>query len=230
MRFLNVVAPIALACAMVPARAEDKLDISLGLRVQGTGWSIEPETGTKTSADASLNGFDVNARYARVFFGAGLVGGTYKFDDAPAPPGATATPAPTTIERGELDITVGFQAWPQVALFAGLKSVAQKWTDLNERVDYIGIGVGVAAFHRFTPAWSIFGSLGRIPSANLWHDGKKIGTGSGTTLEGGALYRIDNHHHFTGGLKVQGQQYHYDSGIDESHGMGALTLRYYYVF
>ena len=227
------IAPCVLAAMLLgsPAYAqEDPLYITIGARLQASGWEGENDGGSDTdfeSDDGGAFGVRLLMQKGRLYGGISLQGGEYKFDDdAPdlvfdAPPPSTADDA--TIERGEADFLLGYYFWEQVSLFLDIKSVTNEWQDEDYALHYSGLGFGVSGFIPLDERWTLFGTFGIVP-LKIRADGDDIGDGTGSALEFGAVWRFRDTTNFVFSLRNQHQEYDFDNDAGQTHNIGGLVV------
>lgn len=237
MRWLNGLGFILLATVMMPAQASN-VSMNVGVRPQITTWIItDPDADESVSARAQQIGLDFQVKRKQFYFAIGIAGGDFTFDGAgPArPDGFISTQDKTKINRGELDLVLGYYFWRPVSFFAGVKSISNTWEEDDYKVEYSGLGLGVSANHRFSRQWAMFGSFS-VLSTGAEDDSGKIGKGSGVSLEIGGLFAINPKNILALTTNTQFQRNTYDVDDDgntdmkQNHRTNKLVFRYYYVF
>lgn len=212
---------------------DDPLYITLGARIMATGWEGENKGSSDTSFE-SENGGALGLRFlmqkGRLYGGISLQGGEYDFEDgspdrifdAPLPIGGVSDEE-ATIERGEIDLLLGYYFWDKVSLFLDLKSVTNEWQDEDYALRYSGLGLGVAGVFPLSGRWTLYGTFGLVP-LQIRADGDSIGDGLGSALELGAVWGFARNTNLVLALRNQHQQYDFDNGAEQTHDIGGLVI------
>lgn len=209
------------------ARADIQLSIAPGLKLYPNTWSGENEDTNETfESSATAAGLNLKLQWRKLYGALGLSGAEYTFKDtAPARPTGNAIFIPedgVKINRSDFDLAVGYYFLDFLSAFVDIKGTSVKWSD-DYQLDYSGVGVGITAHHQFSPRWGIFGSFGVVPMT-IKEDGEEIGSGGGSALEVGGLFRASKIFNIYLSLRSQSQRYEYDVGITESHHVGGINL------
>lgn len=227
-RSLPIFATILLSAGLLlmasQASAETKARFSLGAKLDFSNWEGENPGGADFDEKSTMLGVEAKVQHGKWFGGLTLAGGEFEFD-SPAPSRPTPLPASneTTIKRTEVDLILGYRFWPRIALFLDLKNVTNEWDADDYKIEYTGLGFGIAGHYPLDPKWTLFGNFGVVPM-NIEADGDDVGDATRTVLNVGFLYRIKQNLNFSIGLQSQNQTDDYDDGGEQDHRVGALTL------
>lgn len=216
------------------AQEDNPLYITLGAKLQGGNWEGDNENSSDTSFE-SENGGTFGLRFlmqkGRLYGGISLQGGEYDFEggspdrifDAPLPAGARSADE-ATIERGEVDLLLGYYFWEQVSLFVDFKNVTNEWQDENYALRYSGLGFGVSGFVPLAERWTLFGTFGFVPRLNIRADSDDIGDGTGSALEFGVVWRMLDATNLVFSLRNQHQEYDFDNDAQQTHDIGGIAI------
>lgn len=169
----------------------------------------------------------------RFYTGLNIQGGVYTFDkQAPdqVRPVFTFQKSNDKVAHAETDLVFGYYLIKQLSVFIDLKTVTDTWESNQHAQTFSGAGLGVAGYWPINDQWTIYGSLGAIPSGELKYDGEKIGSGVNRSLDIGALFKLTNNHRLTFGVKQTRYEYEYDKGDEQVHNIGGVYVGYNYAF
>lgn len=226
-RYTGITGLLAVFCLPVNALADVQLSIAPGIKLFPNTWSGEDEDTEETfDSSATAAGLNLKVQWRQLYGALSLSGAEYTFKDtAPARPTGSQVIIPeegVDINRSDFDFAIGYYFLDFLSAFVDIKGTSVKWSD-DYQVDYSGIGLGITAHHQFSARWGIYGSLGVVP-LTIREDDEEIGSGAGSALEVGGLFRASKIFNIHLSLRSQSQRYEYDSGITEKHNVGGINL------
>lgn len=215
---------------LLPAAAwsKDTLDYNAGGRVIFGTWEGENDSdGSNFDADTVQIGADFIMRFGKFYTGVGVIAGEFDFiGNAPDRPTRANPPSTRTrINRGEINMIVGYYIIPQVSVFLDAQVINNKWVGEDYEISYNGLGFGASAHAPITKEWIIFGSIGVVP-VNIEENDKRIGNGRGSSLEIGGMYVINKTMTMSASIRAQGREFDYDTAPDQTHDVGGLQFRF----
>lgn len=239
---MNILNNTRLVCIVfvllsLPANAAFASDsgISVSVRLMGGGWSGKNKTsGTDfKSDDGGQAGLNVAYQNGNFYTGLNLQGGEYTFEkDTPDQVSRAGTTGITNdkISHSELDLVFGYYLTRYFSLFFAIKGVSDTWESNQHKQEFGGVGLGAAGFWPITTDWTLYGSIGAVPSGDIKTNGEVIGEGKSSALDIGAQYHFSGGHRLTFGVKRSNYVYKYDSGDEQTHSIGGIYAGYTYAF
>lgn len=209
--------------------------LSFSVKALGGGWSGKNKTsGTEfESTEGGQLGFAGMYQNGGFYTGLNLQGGEYTFEkntpDQVTTTGRTEV-SNDKISRNEFDLIFGYYLTRHISIFLDIKAVTNKWESNQYEQKYNGLGLGVNANWPVNMDWTIYGTVGRINSGEISHNEEKIGEGSSSGVEIGAMYQLSKQHRLVFGLKRSNYNYKFDSGDEQTHSVGGLFVGYNYAF
>ncbi|HEY9050632.1 MAG TPA: hypothetical protein VIQ03_03750 [Gammaproteobacteria bacterium] len=222
------------ALSMQTAYADQS--ITLGVKLLGTGW--QGDNGAVSSSFNSDEGgqlaFSASYLQDKFYAGISLQNGEYKFSGAApdqfTPSGRNST-SNVDIEHREIDLLVGYYFWQQVSLFADIKGVSNTWSNDNYKQNFGGLGFGASGYLALNNDWTGFGSIGFVGRGDIKDDNDvKVGDGTSSALEVGAIYRIDPNNTINLGLKFRNYRFEYLDNTTQDYSINALFFGYNHSF
>jgi len=221
---------IAATSLFNPALADEK--ISIGVKLLGASWQGDNGSGANDfeSTNGGQIGFNIAYSIDRFYAGLNLQGGNYKFDNI-APDQFNTTGrvpvASATVRQNDFDLLVGYYFWPQVSIFADIKAVGNNWSNNSYEQNFSGLGLGISGFVPQNDHWTLFGSFGFIANGDIKDTNEnKVGDGSSTALELGALYRVDDANHINMGIKFRNYAFEHINNTEQDYSVNALFVGY----
>ena len=214
--------------------AADPFYLGLGGKLSLANWKGDNNGNSASFEDRTTQlGFNLTVQKGRLYGGFNLLGGKYTFSngspDHITQDGATVSSNDAIVERGEVDLTIGYYFWSKVSLFLDIKNVGYKWSELNYSQNSTGIGFGVAGFIPLSRQWSLYGSVGIVP-LRIETDGTNIGNGDGSALTIGGRFSVTPNSVLTLSLNNQHHEYKFDNGEKQKHDVGSIVFGYNYYF
>jgi len=210
--------------------------ITLGVKLLGSTWEGDNGAGGSTfkSTEGGHLGFNAAYQADKFYTGVSLQGGEYTFaNNMPDQFRATGRVSASNekIKQGELDMLVGYYFWPRVSLFLDLKGVGSNWINSNHIQNYAGIGLGITTYVPLENKWTIFGSFGFVSNGTIKDDNDiKVGDGSSSALEVGAVYALDEKNHFNTGLKFRNYDLEYLDSSKQEYSVNTIFFGYSHNF
>ena len=222
-------------CALPFMVMADESGLSFSVRVLGGNWSGKNKTSDTEfqSTEGSQLAFSGLYQYRKFYTGLNLQGGEYTFEentpDQVTPAGRTEI-SNDKITHNELDLIFGYYLTTHVSLFLDFKTVTNTWESNSYEQKFGGAALGVTGNWPVAMNWQLYGSLGRISAGEITTNDQKIGKGSSTGIELGALYQFSKQHRVIFGFKGTNYYYKFDSGDEQNHTINGAFLGYNYAF
>lgn len=216
------------------AFADEK--ISLGVKLLGAGWSGDNGSGANEfdSDNGGQVAFSIAYSVDKFYAGLNLQGGKYKFTNIAPDQFNTTGRLPVgsaTVDQNDFDLLVGYYFWPQVSLFADIKAVGNSWSNNAYEQNFSGLGLGVSGFIPQSELWTLFGSVGFIASGEIKdNNDNKVGDGSSTALELGALYKLNEVSQINMGIKFRNYAFEHLNNTKQDYSVNALFIGYTHSF
>lgn len=224
---------ILLMIVASPVFASDPFHFVGGIRVSTGSWEGENKTGDTTDFSASSRHWTLQAGYQKgPWLGSlGIGVGNFSFDDtlpdfAPAETYQDLTNG--QVRLSEFDIAFGYRVWPRVYPVFGFKNFGMAYLDSFDRElskQYSGYSVGLVGNVPLGKRWLLFGSLVG-ETMNIVVDDEDIGDSTGAAVELGAAYYFSPRSLLQLSLEMHSLEDDYRNGVDQTHGIGTLTLGY----
>jgi len=232
-KFVMVVAMLSMF--YTPVGFTNESGISLSVRVIGGGWSGKNKTSNTEFESTEGGQLGLNATYQNGGFytGLNLQGGEYTFEgntpDQVSQSGTTPV-SNDKVEHSELDLVFGYYLNQYFSLFAGIKGTSNTWASNGYKQDYSGGGIGATGTWPVNKDWTLYGSLGVIPSGQINVNDEKVGEGTSRSVDIGGLYQFSKMHRVMFGIKRTTYVYTFDSGDEQVHSIGGAYFGYSYAF
>lgn len=223
-----------ISLAINNAHAEQRL--TLGAKLLAANWSGD-NTASGTEFESDEGGqFGLNIAYKidKFYTGLNFQRGEYNFKNNAPDKFTLAGRIPGSnvkIQQSDLDLLAGYYFWSQVSLFVDIKSVTNNWLDEPYQQRFLGLGLGISAFHPINERWTMFGSFGFIGSGEIKdNNDKKVGEGNSWALEVGTVYTINEKHFVNAGIKTRKYNFEYLDSTEQNYNINALFIGYNYSF
>jgi hypothetical protein len=208
--------------------------ISLGVVLNGSGWSGDNGTGN-TSFESDEGGqFGLNASWKKdkLYIGLSLQGGDYQFDGTGPTQFASSGLLPTQgvkVTHSDFDLLAGYYFWDQVSLFVDLKASSATWQNNDYKHSFSGLGFGVAGYNPINADWTFFGSWGFV-GGDAKEGSRKIGDAGSSALILGANYMLNKDDFINMGFKFRGFTFDYDDGNEQEYNLDGVFFGYHHAF
>jgi hypothetical protein len=212
--------------------AVEEKHFTVGAKFLAGGW--EASNSDFDSSEGGQFGFNVSMVFNKLYFGANMQSGDFTFSgNAPDQYTTSGTSASSDvkIKQSELDLLAGYYITPQISLFIDLKIVSNDWLNEAYKQDFGGLGLGIAGFMPLKPKWTLFGSFGFIGSGDITDSNEvKVGEGSSTALEVGAVYEINQLNYLSMGVKLKGYSFEALDNTKQDYSISALFVGFNHSF
>ncbi len=228
-------AAFPLASLLLMAAPAQASSLSLGVTLNGTGWSGDNSSGNShfESDQGGQLGFSLSYSQDRWYVGLSLQGGEYEFSQtAPTQFRASSTQPVqnTNVKHSDFDLLAGYYVWDRISLFIDLKAVGSQWQNNDYEQGFGGLGLGVAGYHPLNEDWTLYGSWGVVGGKISEKNDVEIGDASSSALTIGASYKLNPLDRLSMGLKLRGYQYDFDNGESQTHDLNGIFFGYNHVF
>lgn len=216
------------------AQAND--NISIGVKLLGANWQGDNGGGANEFDSSNGGQFGVNIAYSvgNFYTGLNLQGGEYKFAGIAPDQFTTTGRVPVSnvnITQNDFDLLIGYYFWPQVSLFADVKSVQNNWRNNDYEQTFLGLGLGISAFTPLNEDWTLFGSFGFIPNGKIEDtNDNKVGDGDSIALELGAVYKLNDTNHLNLGIKFRNYNFEHLNNSKQEYSVNAIFIGYTHTF
>lgn len=226
---------ILFSCTLPLMASASESGLSFSVKLQGGSWTGKNKT-SDTEFEATKGGqlgFSGMYQNGNFYTGLNLQGGDYTFEkntpDQVTPAGTTEI-SNDKITHNEFDLIFGYYLTTHVSLFLDLKTVTNTWESNNHEQKYTGAALGVTGNWPVAMNWQLYGSLAGGSGGELSSNEEKVGKGSSSGIEIGALYQLNKRHRLLFGVKRTNYTYKFDSGDEQTHSIGGVFLGYNYAF
>jgi hypothetical protein len=210
--------------------------ITLGAKILAAGWQGDNGSGGSSFESDEGGQFALSAAYAlnKFYTAISLQGGDYTFSGT-APDQFTQSGrvnvGNTKIEHREIDVIAGYYFWDNISLFADLKEVNSVWKNNNYEQSFGGLGFGASGFIPLKNDFTLFGSIGFVGKGDIEDAANvKVGEGSSSALEFGAVYKLAENSSINFGLKFRAYDFEYLDKTKQEYDINALFFGYNHNF
>lgn len=221
---------------IISSNVQANENISIGVKLLGAGWQGDNGGVAKDfeSDSGGQLGFNISYNTGKFYTGLNLQGGEYEFTNGSPDQFATTGRVSSNkakIKQNDFDLLFGYYFWPQISLFIDLKAVGNNWQSNNYEQTFSGLGLGISAYNPLNKDWTLFGSFGFIANGDIKdNNDNKVGDGSSTALELGAVYQLDDVNHLNMGIKFRNYDFEHLNNSKQEYSVNALFVGYTHTF
>ena len=201
----------------------EPLRVTPSVDIYFSTWNGEDENSINDySSETTMLGFGLLLQKDKWYGGLSIKSSEFDFTDvSPQQDDGTQT-ATSTISRAEFDLVAGYYVGPQVAVFFDLKSSVMDWPGANYDVIFGGLGLGVSGFFPLTSGvlYASFGAVRLTAEAG----NKEVGSGAGSSLEVGWVYKLSPGLNLRAGVKSQTQVIDYNIAGEQTNRIGSIVV------
>lgn len=222
MKFINKILLLIYLLSASVAAAES-LRMTPSVDICFSSWSGEDENSTNNySSETTMLGLGLMLQKDKWYGGISIKSSEFDFTDlAPEQDDGIQT-STSTISRAEFDLVAGYYIGPKVAVFLDLKSSAMDWLDTNYDIKFGGLGAGVSGFYPLTNG--IFYASFGVVRLTAETGNSEVGSGAGSSLEIGWIYKLSPTLNLRAGLKSQVQVIDYDIAGEQTNRIGGIVV------